>query len=119
LIYFIQEDREDNDGMVKIGFAEDDIHRRIGIMQTGNPYYLRLLGVIPNGTKKHESKLHRRFKNARIWIRARGRVRWSFRGEWLRPVPVLLEYIRSLPEWPSKGTPLRAVPIKPVQPGNA
>jgi hypothetical protein len=110
MIYFVQEDRETQDGMIKIGYAARDIHRRICVMQTGNPYYLRLLGTIPGGTKRDESKLHRKFKKFRVWIRARGNRRWAFRGEWFTPAPELLAFIAALPvSRPAKPLPAESI----------
>jgi hypothetical protein len=106
VIYFLQEVREG--GLIKIGSVKSELERRISRMQTGNPAYLKLLGVIPEGTRRDEHILHKRFKHARSSIAGRGTKRITFRGEWFEPVEELMNYIASLPPFPRPGTPLPA-----------
>ena len=104
MIYFLKEEREG--GLIKIGYAKSELERRISRMQTGNPARLSLLGVIPEGTRRDEHILHKRFKHARSSIAGRGTERITFRGEWFEPVDELMNYIASLPLFPRPGTPL-------------
>jgi hypothetical protein len=98
VIYFIKEQREG--GLIKIGYVRSEIENRINRMQTGNPAYLILLGVMP-GTKRDEHVLRKRFKKARVLIGGRGSDRITLRGEWFEPVDELMELIAGLPPYPS------------------
>jgi len=104
MIYFIYELREG--GAIKIGYAKTNIENRINQMQTGNPSYLELRGVMVPGTKRDEAKLHRQFRHSRIRIGGRGRKRITFRGEWFEPTPELMELIDSLPQYPPPSPPI-------------
>lgn len=77
-VYFVQQgDR----GPVKIGVAKDPFDR-MATLQTGNPTELHLRHVVP-GQRDLESKLHFRFREARI------------RGEWFGDQPELdLSYLK-------------------------
>lgn len=77
-VYFVQQgDR----GPVKIGVAKDPLDR-MAALQTGNPTELHLRQVVP-GQRDLESKLHYRFREARI------------RGEWFGDDPELdLSYLK-------------------------
>jgi hypothetical protein len=72
-VYVIAE--EDSD-FCKVGWS-DHPPRRLALLQTGNPHLLRLAGVYP-GDCRDEAKLHQRL------------ARWRVRGEWFRPVTVVL-----------------------------
>lgn len=78
-IYFIQFGEA---GPIKVGHSVYDVEQRLAAMQVGSPEVLRLRGVIENSTIKAEKELHARFAGLRI------------RGEWFRPDPELLDYIR-------------------------
>jgi hypothetical protein len=78
-VYFIQ--AENSDGFIKIGFAKNPI-KRLLLFQTGNPYKLKLLGVISGVTEHYELELHVRFQRFRV------------RGEWFRPDSELLDFIQ-------------------------
>jgi hypothetical protein len=98
VIYFLKEEREG--GLIKIGYVKSELERRITRMQTGNPACLSLLGVIPEGTRRDEHILHKRFKHARSSIAGRGTERITFRGEWFEAVDELMNYIAGLPPFP-------------------
>jgi hypothetical protein len=78
-VYFIQ----DEGGDIKIGFSEENPHRRLRTFRTGNPRELTLLVTIPGGAAE-EKALHERFKDLRG------------RGEWFKPDPRLLGFIEAL-----------------------
>jgi hypothetical protein len=103
VIYFLKEEREG--GLIKIGYVKSELERRITRMQTGNPSFLRLLGVDPTGTRRDEHLLHKRFKKARFQIGGRGTDRIRFRGEWFEPVDELMELIASFPPYPPPDVP--------------
>jgi hypothetical protein len=76
-VYFL---REEEDGPIKIGYA-DNVIRRMYRLQQGNPSVLRVIATMP-GANEQEKVLHRRFRHLRV------------RGEWFRADEGLLEYIR-------------------------
>lgn len=76
-VYFIQ---HGTDGPIKIGCALN-VRSRVRALQEWNPVPLRLLGYC-HGHLNHERALHKRFAEHRV------------RGEWFRPVPELLTYIK-------------------------
>lgn len=78
-VYFIQ---AGSNGPIKIGIASN-VHRRMALLQIGNPAQLTLLAIQPGGNRE-ETALHRRFAACHL------------RGEWFNPDPLLLAYIRSL-----------------------
>jgi len=78
MIYFIQAGKN---GPIKIGQTNNGIEERIAQLQTGCPYELRLLWCY-NGDGYTEQVVHDLFKHERI------------RGEWFRPSPSILEFIR-------------------------
>jgi hypothetical protein len=67
---------------VKIGFSIDP-QARLGILQSGNPEPLTLVGWMP-GTQDSERNLHQQFSALHV------------RGEWFRAEPALLEFIASV-----------------------
>jgi hypothetical protein len=77
LVYFIQ---RGEDGPVKIGHSKN-VRGRLSALQTGIPERLRVLGVLDGG-KAEEQRLHRYFGA------------YCIQGEWFKPVPELLAYIR-------------------------
>jgi hypothetical protein len=80
-VYFIQ---GDDGGPVKIGRARD-LFARLPKVQIGYPFgTLRYVGLL-RGVGTTEWSLHQRFAHLRL------------RGEWFRPEPELLDFIRSLP----------------------
>jgi len=79
MIYFIE---AVGPGHIKIGFTDKPMAIRLALLQTGNSFPLRVLGTRP-GPQWHERQLHRQFRASRI------------RGEWFKPVPQLLELIRT------------------------
>lgn len=76
-IYFAQ---CGDDGPIKIGYSSDPT-LRAGTLQTAHHEELRLLCTLPGDTED-EARLHRRFKRSRI------------RGEWFRPSPSLVQFVR-------------------------
>lgn len=85
MIYFIQCFL----GKIKIGHdgeGEDgDVWRRLAELQTGNPYPLTLLAVMPGG-EKEERRLHGTFEKCRMKLDGR-------KTEWFEPEPKLIDYI--------------------------
>lgn len=75
-VYFVQ---DSHSGAIKIGKA-DRPEQRIKELQTGTPYPLTMLGVVP-ADRNTEADLQKRFTDARI------------RGEWFLPEPDLLAFI--------------------------
>jgi hypothetical protein len=78
-LYFI---RMGIDGPIKIGNAVNP-DRRLAALQTGNPYRLHLIAKTP-WHEREEDRLHVLFRHAQLL------------GEWFRPVPELLAYIRCI-----------------------
>jgi hypothetical protein len=78
-VYFIQ---VGEDGPIKIGRAKGSPLTRLDALQVGIPFDLRLVAIIPHVSHHLELDLHRRFDHLRI------------RGEWFKPEPELLDYIR-------------------------
>jgi hypothetical protein len=74
--YFVQ---VGTDGPIKIG-QTIDVQKRLSMLQTGNHEEMRLLLVLPD--RSAERELHRRFTSCRL------------RGEWFKPAPELLSFIR-------------------------
>jgi hypothetical protein len=78
LVYFIQGELT---RLIKIGRTEGAAYR-LGVLQTGSPDKLNIIGVIPHDHADiHEKVLHERFYHLRE------------RGEWHRPGPDLMDYI--------------------------
>ena len=67
---------------VKIGWTSVSAEARADDLQTGIPYELEVLGVLP-GSQRDERQLHRRFEVARV------------RGEWFTPTTEIYEFIRT------------------------
>lgn len=76
-VYFIQADN----GLIKIGVAGSP-KDRLRTLRTMSPVALRLVLVLPGRGAPGESELHARFAEHRS------------HGEWFRPAPELLNYIR-------------------------
>lgn len=83
-IYFIQ--IENSDGFIKVGLARFPA-ARLAALQTGNPYKLKLLGVVSRVTEAFETRLHTHFQQFKV------------RGEWFKPVPELLDFIKQETTW--------------------
>ncbi|MET4184936.1 hypothetical protein ABIB94_007065 [Bradyrhizobium sp. JR7.2] len=87
-VYFIQ---VGVDGPIKIGIS-DDPTERMGSLQCGCPWRLRIIGAAP-GAFENEEDLHKRFADIRM------------EGEWFHPSKALLAEIAHIlaPEfaWPS------------------
>ncbi len=81
VIYFVQ---GEYGGPIKIGFSTD-LRKRLGSLQSSNPYKLILLMAIP-GSRKTEQGIHDRL-NAH-WLR----------GEWYNDAPAIYEKIERLRE---------------------
>ncbi len=80
-IYFLQAEVV---GHIKIGVTESKNAQRLKDLQTGSPLKLHLVGYAQAEKPiKVEHRLHARFQSARL------------HGEWFRPVPDLLAFIRS------------------------
>jgi hypothetical protein len=78
-VYFV---RATVSGLIKIGVSES-ARRRFNDLRTASPELLELLGVIVCEERGLlEKRLHAQFEAARA------------HGEWFRPVPELLDYIR-------------------------
>lgn len=88
-VYFIQEYPR---GYVKIGFAENDVMMRLAALQTGNPRLLKVVGIIDGAGVEIEAELHNAFRAARV------------RGEWFRPTPELMSYIKESSTEPAIST---------------
>ena len=71
-LYFI---RAGNRGAIKIGIA-NNIERRVATLQTGNPFKLNVIALIPCDSRQHaaelEKQIHRFF------------VKQNIRGEWFQ-----------------------------------
>lgn len=80
-VYFVQ---RGTDGPVKIGISKR-LGPRLAQLQVGFPEKLEVLAVAP-GTRSDEARLHDQFHALRL------------SGEWFRPEPSLLEYIRTVAE---------------------
>jgi hypothetical protein len=80
-VYFVQA----GPVAIKIGYtAREDVFFRIDQLQVGNPYKLRLLGVI-RGSRRDERKLHELFGE------------WRMQGEWFKArAPGMRELIDEL-----------------------
>lgn len=67
--------RAGNRGSIKVGVA-GNVERRIAVLQTGNPFELKIMATIPCGSYakayETESRIHKIFKRQRI------------RGEWFQ-----------------------------------
>lgn len=74
------------DAAIKIGFTKQSVRSRFSNIQTHNHLNLEILSVF-DGDAEMEDRLHRKFERFRI------------RGEWYRPVPELLEFIKTLPPY--------------------
>lgn len=81
-VYFMQAGSEV--GEIKIGYSNNP-EGRLQLLQTGNPYPLKILATIPGAGKAEERRLHRMFETDRLM------------GEWFRPSAALLAYIRDIP----------------------
>lgn len=84
-VYFIQ---MEDFGPIKIGYATN-VSGRLGSLQTGNPYKLKLL-YQSCGTQTDEKQLHSMFHN------------WHIRGEWFHPAEKIFEYIKECKEFDLK-----------------
>lgn len=78
-VYFI---RQGIGGPIKIGRAKNPERRRRHL-QSANPYPLHLLAIMPLFSDEEE-RLHEAFAHHRLM------------GEWFKPVPELLAYIREV-----------------------
>lgn len=76
-VYFLQTVRG---GPIKIGLTQS-ISKRIETLQTGCPFPLVCIGVIPNGSRDLEKSLHDQFAKDRL------------HGEWFEDSPELQSYI--------------------------
>lgn len=77
-VYFIQAPSG-----IKIGYSRS-VERRLAQLQTAHGSKLKLMAVVPDGTRQLESDLHRVC------------AKWRMAGEWFRPVPKLLNLIASI-----------------------
>jgi hypothetical protein len=77
MIYFA---KTKESGFVKIGYAKDDVLKRVKSFQTGCPEELSII-LVESGERSDESELHRIFKKS------------HYRGEWFRFKPDVEEYI--------------------------
>lgn len=86
VIYFVR-----SWNFIKIGFSVD-IKTRLLSLQTGSPYEIELLALMP-GTPKDEADILGRFSPVRI------------RGEWFEPHPELMAFISKVRKKKRKLTP--------------
>lgn len=85
-VYFIQ--AECREKVVKIGWTKNSVRDRLSHLRVGSPVPLKGIGVIP-GTLGLEYEIQVRFHEA------------CSHGEWYKPVPELLAYIReNAQRWP-------------------
>jgi hypothetical protein len=68
-------------GPVKIGSASN-VETRLGQLQTGNPYELRIVTVL-HGMGSREREAHEKFAYFRM------------AGEWFEPIPEVFEWFRT------------------------
>ena len=80
MIYFIQEGRN---GAIKIGYSNDNVKKRLEVMQSATSKPLHLIGTI-EGTMEQEKALHSIFNP------------YIIRGEWFEPHPKLISYLLNL-----------------------
>lgn len=76
-VYFIQSVAG---GPIKIG-CSDAPEARLSQLQTGSPFKLEIVGVVPDGGRKLEGELHKKFAGSRS------------HGEWFFPTPELVTYV--------------------------
>jgi hypothetical protein len=77
-IYFIQQDKK---GPIKIGFSANPIYR-LRELQAGNPFKLKIVGIINNANTKLEIEMHNKFSHIRLC------------GEWFEPAKELTGFIK-------------------------
>lgn len=78
MIYFISSKSPTESKCVKIGTSTDPV-KRLNELQTGNPYKLKLLGVLP-GSFMTEKALHEAFSDYKLegeWFKFKGRLKDS------------------------------------------
>jgi hypothetical protein len=99
-VYFIQ---HSIDGPIKIGVSSNPLSRR-DEMQTGNPFPLRILLLIPGGYDL-EWELHQKFSRHRIsgdlprkagGTRKKDRLISRDSREWFWPDPEIISYVAEL-----------------------
>jgi hypothetical protein len=78
-VYFV---RFGEAGPIKIGRTDGDPMNRLAALQTAVPEELSLVATMPGVLPSTEMALHFRFKHLRL------------RGEWFKPEPDLMDYIR-------------------------
>jgi Deoxyribodipyrimidine photolyase len=88
-VYFIQAGGEG--GLIKIGLSNAPA-KRMKSLQSQNDLPLELLGVLPNAERSGEVGVHQMFADARE------------HGEWFRPVPELLEFLKEITDEPEPET---------------
>lgn len=89
MIYFLRGEGSD---LVKIGFTEteESLKRRIVALQTGHPWKLEQLRVIPEGGRSMESWFHRHF------------AKWHSHGEWFVYIPEMLTAYPPSPDFETR-----------------
>ena len=80
MIYFIA---QSNKAFVKIGYTSKPIKKRLGALQTGNPFRLVVLDII-TGNKRVEKAIHKKFD------------KYRFNGEWFRYSREIRDFIRDV-----------------------
>jgi len=78
-VYFIQQDKS---GPIKIGFSANPVYR-LRELQSGNPFELKIVGVIGNATASLETEMHNKFWHIRMC------------GEWFEPRDELIDFIKT------------------------
>jgi hypothetical protein len=81
VVYFLQLRRGRTGGPIKIG-TTSDFAKRLRTLSPMYPWPLKILGVVI-GNYETETELHYRFSSLHM------------HGEWFRPAPELVEFIKS------------------------
>lgn len=82
----------DGHGHVKIGWTTLNVYRRVAEIQMGNPFKLKLVGLILNAPKHGDRALHMRFKQ------------WRMEGEWFHLKGAVAEFVKTMPTPPPAPT---------------
>jgi hypothetical protein len=80
-VYFIQVIYDGVPGPIKIGKTKDDPLQRVVYLQTGCPWPLRLVGLLPPSGEHTERTVQAMF------------TKYNIHGEWFRPEPELIAFI--------------------------
>lgn len=81
VVYFIQ---MGDDGPIKIGLTNRSVKQRVADLQTGSPWPLHILAILPVKSPLDEYAIHRHFRDLRMC------------GEWFLPEFELFRFIRRI-----------------------